>query len=319
MALSARTKLFLAVAKAAQRNKDVSLVEAAARRPLAERLATKPRSLLVGPSPAGVTREDRTVPGRDGSQISVRLYRARRDEGPRPVVVYLHGGGWVTGGLEACDNICLRLAAGAGVVVVSVAYRLAPEDPYPAALHDSLDVTKWVAAASETLGFDSARIAVAGDSAGGNLAAAVALRTREAGPALRGQVLIYPALDLTRSTPSARSYDGPGLAAADAEVGPRLYLGGASPSDPGVSPLLAADLAGLPPALIITAEYDCLRDEGRLYAERLEAAGVAVRHTHYVDYCHGFFSEPRMYLGVDQAWSELTSWVARTLHPKPAS
>jgi acetyl esterase len=137
-------------------------------------------------------------------------------------------------------------------------------------------------------------------------------------PSLAALVLIYPALDFTYSAASAREYAGPGIGAAElAKAGPLYLEPGADPADPLVSPLLAEDLSGLPPTLVMTAEYDPLRDEGRLFAERLEAAGVPVRFTNYVQYLHGFFSVPRLYPGIEQAWTELTGWVRGALHGKP--
>ncbi|MEY2477723.1 MAG: acetyl esterase [Actinomycetota bacterium] len=228
--------------------------------------------------------------------------------------MYLHGGGWLFGGFAGWEHLCMRLAAGADIIVVALEYRLAPEHHHPTGLHDAMDTLGWVEENAVELGVARDRLGVAGDSAGGNLAAGVALLAcRQGAPNLAAQLLVYPALDVTRSSPSARDYRGPGLSVADMEQYSQLYLGDGDPRDELVSPLLADDVAGLPPTLIITAEHDPLRDEGRLYADRLDAAGVRVRHTDYLGYVHGFFSVPRLHPGVEQAWSEVTTWLARTL------
>ena len=312
MGLSARTRVLVALGEGLQRIGLLPTVERAASMPLEKRIGGRPPRLLVGPLPQGVSIENRVLTGRDG-EVEVRVYRPA-GAGARPGLVYFHGGGWVMGGLLACEHICMRIAADADVVVVSVVYRLAPDHPFPAGLHDCVDALRWVADNAQDLGIDPTRLAVGGDSAGGNLAAAAALADP---PPLAGLVLVYPALDFTRSTPSARQYPGPGATAADLALAGPLYLGDGDPADPLCSPLLADDLSGFPPTLVITAEYDPLRDEGRLFAERLLDAGVPVRLTHYVQYLHGFFSTPRMHPGVEQAWAELTGWVHRALHGKP--
>ena len=313
MGLSVRTRALLALGDGLQRIGLWPTIEKAAALPLEKRIGGRPLGLLLGPLPTGVSIEDRVVTGRDGDHIKVRVYRP--DGGStRPGLVYFHGGGWVMGSVLACEHICMRIAADAGVVVVSVAYRLAPDHRFPAGLHDCFDATRWVHDRADDLGVDPTRLAVGGDSAGGNLAAAVVLSDP---PPLVGLVLVYPGLDFTHSTPSAREYPGPGATAADLALTGPLYLGDLDPADPLCSPLLAEDLGGFPPTLVITAEYDPLRDEGQLFAERLNDAGVPVRLTHYVEYLHGFFSTPRMYPGVEQAWAELTGWVRRTLHGKP--
>ena len=313
MGLSARTRALLALGDGLQRIGVLPTLAKAAGLPVDQRIGGKPLGLLVGPLPEGITIEDRTAPGRDGGEVEIRVYRPAGG-GRRPGLVYFHGGGWVTGGVLACEHICMRVAADADVVVVSVAYRLAPDHPFPAGLHDCADAVRWVVDNATRLGIDASRFAVGGDSAGGNLAAAVTLADP---PPLAGLVLVYPALDFTRSTPSAREYAGPGVTADDLRIVVPLYLGDSDPADPLCSPLLAEDLRGFPPTLVITAEYDPLRDEGRLFAARLQDAGVPVRLTHFVQYVHGFFATPRMYPGIEQAWAELTGWVRRTLHDTP--
>jgi acetyl esterase len=212
---------------------------------------------------------------------------------PFPVLLYFFGGGWTLGTLDTCDGICRWLCGAASCLVLSVGYRLAPEHKFPAAPQDCYAATRWAARHAADLGGDPARLAVAGDSAGGNLAAAVTLLAREAGtPALAGQVLVYPNTAYRADTPSMRENDDPCFFnRRSVDWYWRHYL--ANPEDgdnPLASPLRTPDLRGLPPALVITAEYDPLRDEAELYAERLRHAGVDVTLTRYPGMTHGFFT-----------------------------
>jgi acetyl esterase len=214
--------------------------------------------------------EDRTIEGPEGP-IPIRIYTPDC-AAPRPALVYFHGGGWVVCDLDTHDVICRAIARQAGAVVVAVDYRLAPEHQFPAAVIDSYAATCWVAEHAEELGVDRRRLAVGGDSAGGNLAAVMALRSRdEAGPAIALQVLVYPVTDLSSfGTQSYRDFaEGYGLTAAEMEWFRGHYLA---------------------PALVITAEFDPLRDEGEAYARRLRDAGVEVRCTRYDGMVHPFFS-----------------------------
>lgn len=238
-----------------------------------------------------------TAPARDGYEIPLRVYRPRavRDaETDVPVVVYLHGGGWVQGNVVMYDPLCTHLARYVRAVVVSVDYRKAPEHKAPTAAHDCIDATTWVAAHGDALRADTSRLAVAGDSAGGNLAAVVAQAARDAGASpIRHQALIYPALDMTLSSPSIHEHaHAPVLTRANIDAFRQHYLpDGADPRDPLLSPLFG-DLTGLPPALVQTADLDPLRDDGIRYADALRAAGVPVRLTNYVRVPHGFASFP---------------------------
>ena len=226
----------------------------------------------------------------DTGRVPVRVYGPAITDAPLPIVAYFHGGGWVFMGIETHDRICRRLANAAGALVVSVEYRLAPEHPFPAPLDDCLAATRWLAARGAELGGDPSRLAVAGDSAGGNLSAAVALRARTDGPPLAAAALVYPVCDAGCDTASYdTNRDGYLLTAHDMRWFWRCYLGlDGDPADPVASPLRAADLAGLPPTLVVTAEYDPLRDEGEAYAGRLAAAGVPVEARRFDGMLHGF-------------------------------
>jgi acetyl esterase len=234
---------------------------------------------------------DRTVPGPAGP-LPLRIYTPRHGRPPRPVLVWFHGGGFVVGDLFSADATCRTLANRSGAVVVSVGYRLAPEHPPPAAIDDCLAATRWVAAHAGDFGGDPARLAVGGDSAGGTLAALVTLAAREAGPPIVFQLLVYPATDLALTHPSVAEYSAPGSFLDHTALAwfARHYLGGRDPADPALSPFYAADLAGLPPALVITAECDPVRDDGEAYAARLRAAGGQAEVVCYRGQLHGFFA-----------------------------
>ena len=268
--------------------------------------------LVIGtPTPVAAVRNEQ-IPGAAGS-IAVRIYNPSQEGTLLPVIVYYHGGGWVLGDLDSHDNVCRALAAGAQAVVVSVDYRLAPENPWPAAVDDAWAALEWVAANAATIGADAARIAVAGDSAGGNLAAVVALMARErGGPALRAQALFYPGVDLvTSDRPSLIDFaDGPFLSSKRIEWFKDLYVPDrATRRDPHVSPLLAADHRGLPPTIVITAEFDPLRDEGEAYGEALRAAGVPVSIERYDGVIHGFVSMDRWFPEAGQALALASAWL----------
>jgi acetyl esterase len=244
----------------------------------------------AGPAVPIATVENRTVPGPAGD-IPVRVYTPE-GSGPFPGLVYFHGGGFVLCSLDTHDGQCRSLAHAAGCVVVSVDYRLAPEHSYPAAPEDCYAVTQWVAKHGAELGIDVTRLAIGGDSAGGNLTAVVALMARDrGGPALRFQLMIYPVTDCAFDTASYRdNAEGYFLTRNMMRWFWDQYL--ADPrqaAEAYASPLRARDLSGLPPGLCITAEYDPLRDEGEAYAERLRGAGIEVHTSRYDGMFHGFF------------------------------
>jgi acetyl esterase len=269
------------------------------------------------PPPVGEVRALQT----DGG-IPLRLYRPPgASTAPLPVLVYFHGGGWTIGDLDTHDVLCRQLCAGAGIAVVAVDYRLAPEHRFPAAVDDCLAATRWVREQSAALGIDATRLAVGGDSAGGNLAAVVSLLLRDAAeplPAL--QLLIYPSTDMRAQTASHRDNAQGYLLTADSVD----YYHGHYVPDPAqrldwrASPLLARSHAGLPPALVLTAGYDPLRDEGRQYADALSAAGTPAQYVCFERQLHGFITMSRV---LDEARTAVALCVAalreRLLSPPP--
>jgi acetyl esterase len=272
---------------------------------------------LGGPGDDVAEEKNRTIPGPHG-EIPIRIYRPNvsADSSDKadalPCLIYFHGGGWVLGTLDSTNAICRAVANRAGCVVVSVDYRLSPEYKFPIPLDDCYAATQWIVANAKDIGIDGTRVAVGGDSAGGNLATAVALRARdEGGPALRMQLLVYPVTDHDFSTPSYEiNGDGYLLTKDMMQWFWDHYLTGAKDGKHHLaSPLRAKDLSGLPPALVITAEYDPLRDEGEAYATALTAAGVSVTHTRYPGMIHAFWQMLAVFeaasIAADQAADEL--------------
>jgi acetyl esterase len=232
---------------------------------------------------------DTTIPGPAG-RIAVRIYRPTGDS-VAPVLVYLHGGGLVMGSNHSFEPLARALASACGATVVAVEYRLAPESPPPAQFEDAYAATEWLSRNAFDLGVDAGRLAVVGDSAGGALAAAVALAARDrGGPAICAQVLLYPGLDRDMAAPSITALaDGPMLTRDDIDYLHALADGDAGPPrDPYLVPAYAADLSGLPPAIVVTAGCDPIRDWGERYADRLRDAGVQTTITRYPGMYHGF-------------------------------
>jgi acetyl esterase len=265
-----------------------------------------------GPPEAVTSVEDAVAAGPAGP-IPLRVYRPAGTHAgafPLPMLVWYHGGGWVIGDLDTADTTCRKLANRSGALVISVDYRLAPEHPAPAPLDDSWAALRWVVGAAAELGGDSSRLAVGGDSAGGNLSALLAVRARDDGlPSLRHQLLVYPATDLTMSYPS-HVENGDGYLLTNEATAWFLthYLGpDADPKDPSISPLFTDDLSGVADASIITAEFDPLRDEGEAYAVRLRDSGVAVHLRRYDGMVHGFFQLGGVTPVADSAVSEAAS------------
>jgi acetyl esterase len=277
----------------------LDLVDASGFGDISEMEPTVVRELMASlsaPSSLHVERvEDRTIPGPAG-EIPVRIY-APAAEGPLPALIWYHGGGWVIGSLETHDGLCREIVDAAGCMVVSVDYRLAPEHKFPAGVDDSYAAACWVSSHAAEIGADPARIAVGGDSAGGHLAAVVAMTARDQdGPPLVLQLLVYPALEHEFSRPSMiENAEGYLLTADGMRWFYRHTLNDPSEgADPRVSPIRAESLADLPRAFVITAEFDPLRDQGLAYADALAAAGVPVTSTTYDGVFHGFFSMQAM-------------------------
>jgi acetyl esterase/lipase len=278
-----------------------------------EQLRQGPSPIPMGPPAEMAQVRVLRIPTPEGA-IAARLYRPR--EAKRlPLLVYYHGGGFVLGSVESHDVITRALARAADCAVLSVDYRLAPEHPFPAAVRDCIAAAAWAQANAAQIDIDGRRIAVGGDSAGGNLATVVALHARdEGGPALAAQLLIYPVTRLRAPVEGSMLENGHGyfLQADDMSWFEGHYLGPAGdPDHPDASPLLAPLLDRLPPAFVLTAEFDPLRDQGEQYAARMRAAGVSVDEARYSGAIHGFFAMP-VAIG-QRALGEAADWLRRQL------
>jgi acetyl esterase len=247
--------------------------------------------------------------------IPARIYtpsRLRQTGGLAPALVFFHGGGWVIGDLDSHDVVCRKLAVEGELIVIAIDYRLAPEHKFPAAVDDAIAATKWVALNAGRLGIDASRLTVGGDSAGGNLAAVVTIDARDGdGPAIAGQVLIYPATDFAMTHPSHREPETSILLTHSVIRWFRdHYLNGAADVDDWrASPVRAGTLAGLPPAYVLTAGADPLRDEGDEYAARLGQAGVPVTHRTFPGQFHGFFTMGKLLQQANVAAGEIGAWL----------
>lgn len=259
---------------------------------------------------------DRTVPGPAGS-IPVRIYRPQgAAQSPRGILVYFHGGGWVVGDIPSYDKVCRYLAAKSGCILVSVDYRRSPEHRFPAAIDDAMAAFDWVQAHAEALGGDPARVGIGGDSAGGNIAAVVALTARDRpGPKPAFQLLIYPAVDLSGSFPSHQELGNSYLLTRPMMDWFRAqYLNSESEiADWRVSPLKAPSLANLPPAYLCTAGFDPLRGEGKAYADRLRAEGTAVTYREFDSLIHGFVGFTGTISAAARAMDEIAQAVKQAL------
>ena len=279
-----------------------------AQRALTPEQARKSHTLSMAdagdPEPLTVV-DDRKIAGPHGD-IPVRIY-IPEETTPLPVLVYFHGGGWVVGNLETCDVALRAIARRAGCAIVSVDYRLSPENKFPVPLEDGFAGTEWVATHGHDAGLDPSRVAVGGDSAGGNMAAAVTLMARERGaPEIVYQVLIYPVIDLNFDTESyKRLANGYGLTRTAMQWYWGHYLASADQGGSPLASLSLADVSGVPPALVITAEYDPLLDEGEAYARKLEAAGVDARLSRYEGIVHGFLRHGASFDASHRAYDEI--------------
>ncbi|HEX5116958.1 MAG TPA: alpha/beta hydrolase [Pseudonocardiaceae bacterium] len=259
---------------------------------LEEARAEDLRSIQAGggqPQPVAQV-ENTTVPGKAGD-LKIRIYRPNRED-KQPALAYFFGGGWTLGTIDTSDGVCRALTNKAECVTIAVGYRRAPENKFPAAVEDCHTAVTWLADNAANLGIDKARIAVGGDSAGGNLAAAITLMARQAGPRLIHQLLVYPNTDYRSDTKSLKENTDEALFnTKSVDWYWRHYLANEEDGDsPLASPLRAESLTGLPPATVITAEYDPLRDQAEQYADRLRAAGVEVELARYAGQVHGFFT-----------------------------
>jgi len=269
--------------------------------------------LVANPEPPELlSAESLAIPAPRG-RIPARIYtpkKLRKADGLAPGLVFFHGGGWVIGNLETHDVVCRKLAHEGEMIVMSVDYRLAPEHRFPAAVEDAVTATKWVAANAKGLGIDASRLVVGGDSAGGNLAAVVSLHARENGPKLAGQLLVYPATDFSRKHPSHSEPETSILLTHTVVTWfMNNYLGDADINDWRASPARARTLADLPPAYVLTAGADPLRDEGDEYAARLKEAGVAVTYRHFPGQFHGFFTMGKLLNQANIAVGEIATWL----------
>ncbi|HVT36448.1 MAG TPA: alpha/beta hydrolase [Nevskiaceae bacterium] len=275
--------------------------------PVARRKAIAPAPWMTYPPPASVRMSRETIESR-GGPLQLKWFRTAPSQAPS--ILFIHGGGWVMGGADALDYLCANLCERLGVGVVAVDYRLAPEDRFPAGLEDCYDALNWVAARAP------GPVAVIGDSAGGNLTAAVCLLARErGGPKVAHQTIIYPILDATLASESMTTHQQYGATRDDMATVVRLYVGDHDRRDPLVSPILAPDHRGLPPAFIITADCDLLRDDGARYAQCLRKAGVPVRYKNYLEATHAFLSHPKLgYAGaeaLDDIIEEMRPYLSR--------
>ncbi|MFM6851800.1 MAG: alpha/beta hydrolase [Terrabacter sp.] len=279
-----------------------------------------PYTWVTGSVPRSVRVGDLSFTARDGARLAVHTYRRRDAEGDTlPALLWFHGGGWVLGNTRGYDPICAWLAATCRVAVLNVGYRLAPEHRAPQAAHDCIDAARWVASMGPADGIRPTGIGLAGDSAGGNLAAVAAHVLRDEAVDVGYQALLYPAVDATMSSPSvAQHAQAPILTRPDMDAFLAHYLGDAEDAldrrDPLVSPLHARDHERIPPTLVQTADLDPLRDEGRRYADVLRRAGTMVRHTNYPRVPHGFMSFPGATRAGAAARAELADWVSAHAH-----
>jgi acetyl esterase len=304
----------------------LELVRLSGRPPLETVSPAEARALFLGgreifspdPPPVAETR-DIAIPGPAGAKLRLRLYRGAgaAADAKLPTLIFFHGGGWVVGDLETHDAMCRQIANGARCAVVAVDYRLAPEHKFPAAVEDCLAATLWAEQSAGDLGMDVTRLAIGGDSAGGNLAAVVSLIARDrGGPRLCAQLLLYPALDFGMKQASYQRFaEGHLLTEATMRWFAEAYL--RHPDDAEdwrASPLRAADLSNLPPAYVVTAGYDPLCDEGVAYAQRLQEVGVDVEHRHFASQIHGFLLMGKMVRAAGPALDDLAAALSASFY-----
>lgn len=287
-----------------------TLTPAEARQRMAERVAP-----LKGFAPGGVATNEVVIEG-PGGELPIRLYRPEAASGALPVLLYFHGGGWVVGDLESHDGLCRNLALMGPLLVAAVDYRLAPETRSPGQQQDALAALRWAVASIAELGGDPAHISVGGDSAGGNLAALLAVAARDAGLSVASQLLIYPVTDTPSALRPSYTHNAEfGLSGADMDWFWAHWLGD-SEASPETAPLRVETLSGVAPAYVVTAEFDVLHDEGRAYAEKLEDAGVSTELVNVPGMIHGFFNMAGMVPAATEAVQAAARWVASRGHPQ---
>ncbi|SEP73529.1 acetyl esterase [Solimonas aquatica] len=279
--------------------------EKAIAQPVAVRKAMRAASWTTMPPPKEVRMELGSISGRSGP-IAIKKYLPPKLDPKCPWVLFLHGGGWIHGGLDTLDHLCASVSLQAACMIVSVDYRLAPETPFPGGLEDCDDALNWLANDSSLGPMPAAGIVVMGESAGGNLGAALCvLSARRGYPAISKQILIYPALDLTLGSESW-NIDQPGLERDNVVRALVLYTGKTPLTDPLLSPLFAENPSALPPALILTADIDPIRDDGPRFARKLNDAGDGARVVNYIGMPHGFFFVPRIASGAKEGIAEIS-------------
>lgn len=306
-----RTRVFARLLKASEKGIEDVVDLPAHRAKRAKLQRSRLGGWIFGTVDKDATSEEIQVAGR-----RALVHRPRKAVAPLPCVINFHGGGWVQGNPEQAQWLASRVAARTRCVVISPAYRLAPEHPFPAGVDDARQVVRWVVDQADELGIDPQRIAVMGDSAGGNLAAVTCLDARDAGgPELRSQVLIYPGVEMYDRWPSEDEHaEAPVLSSANMRAFTRLYLGESfGTEDHRASPVRAATHVGLPKAFILTAELDPLKDNGAHYRDALEAAGVPVRFAEYSGALHGFLSLPGPIPVARQALDDICDFLQMTL------
>lgn len=310
MTMALRTKLFARLLKATETG-----IEDVQDYPAHRAKRAKLQRSAVGRRIFGTATTDAVAEEIEIDQLRALVHRPRSGVSPLPCVVNFHGGGWVQGNPEQSQWLASRVAARNRCVVVSPTYRLGPENPFPAAVHDARSVLDWVIEHASELGIAPERIAVMGDSAGGNLAAVTALAARDDGPELRAQVLIYPGVEMYDRWPSEDEHaDAPVLTSANMRAFIRLYLGDSfGTTDHRASPIRAASHAGLPKTFILTAELDPLKDNGSHYRDALVEAGVPVRFAEYPGALHGFISLPGAVPVAQRALDEICDFLRQTL------
>lgn len=313
--LAPRTRAFAAILKRLATPVEEAQDHAALRAERDRLMRTPVGRMVFGQPDRRVRTETIEIPLK-GRTLRAVVHRPTGVGGARPVVVNFHGGGWVQGSPEQSAWTASRVAAGTGAVVISPSYRLAPEHPFPTATDDTWEALGWIVEHAQKLGIDPARLAVMGDSAGGNLAAVVAQRAVAlGGPRIAAQVLIYPAVEMyDKFASELRMPDEPVLSSANMSAFAHLYMGDAyGTTDPLASPLRAESFDGLPPAFILTADHDPLLDNGVRYRDALQNAGVRVRYREYPAAIHGFLSLPGVVPVAAEAVDDIVDYLAATV------